>query len=249
MNPILAQIYKTGQVLDTKGNPRDAFPASLCHEDGTALHRVVSETKAKTSLEIGMALGVSTLFICQAHHDKGGGRHTAVDPHQEDWWDSIGRLNVTRAGFDDMFRCVEAPSYEALPQLLEAGERFDFVFIDGNHRFEYTLVDFFYVDKLLNTGGCVMLHDPWLPSIRKVLSFILRNRDETYELANEFMGQPRPAWARTRAFLKTWVQEPLDINSARVYAARSFPNHCVLRKTAQQDSESFDQAWDFYRSF
>jgi len=249
VNAILDNIYETGCTSDADGNLREAFPASLCREDGTALYRVVCETHAKRTLEIGMAFGVSTLFICQAHHDEGGGDHTAIDPHQQRWWTSVGKLNVERAGFADMVRCIEQPSYEVLPKLLEAEERFDFVFIDGNHRFEYTLVDFFYIDRLLNVGGHVMLHDPWLPAIRKVLSFVLRNREQTYEIAPEFVGGPHRTWGWFRAFLKTWVQEPLDFNSARVYAARPYFNHCVLKKIAEHDPESYDQAWDFYRSF
>jgi len=32
----------------------------------------------------------------------------------------------------------------------------DFAFIDGNHVFEYVLVDFFLIDKLLRPGGAII---------------------------------------------------------------------------------------------
>jgi len=69
---------------------------------------------------------------------------------------------------------------DALPRLCAEGERFDFVFIDGRHLFDCVLVDFFYVDRLLEVGGYVALDDLWMPAVRKVKSFILRNR--SYEL-------------------------------------------------------------------
>ena len=44
---------------------------------------------------------------------------------------------------------IEKKSYEAMPELLKKGEEnYDFIFIDGWHTFDYTLVDFFYSDKL-----------------------------------------------------------------------------------------------------
>jgi hypothetical protein len=48
-----------------------------------------------------------------------------------------------------VLRFYHAPSDEVLPRLCAQHERFDFAFIDGNHRFDYVLVDFFYIDKLL----------------------------------------------------------------------------------------------------
>lgn len=249
MNPVLQQIYETGHVINEDGTKREAFPAGLPQQDGQTLYNIVKDTKPARTLEVGMAFGISTLFICDGLSENGGGSHTAIDPWQEKWWKRVALLNAERAGYKDMVRFFAAPSYEVLPQLLGAGERFDFIFIDGNHRFEYTLVDFFYADKLLNTGGHVMLHDPWLPGIRKVVSFIAANRANDYEPAEAYMPEKPNAVQRLRLFQHHMRDEPYDIQAARYFSANRFHNFCVFKKTADPGQESFDQAWDFYRSF
>jgi len=249
VNPVLDEIYKTRIVTDDEGNTRDAFPASIQYADGQALYDITSQTKATRTLEIGMAFGLSTLFVCQAHKDKGAGHHTAIDPWQKRWFNNIGLRNVRNAQLDGDFRFFEAPSFEALAELGSKGERFDFVFIDGNHRFDYTLVDFFLVDKILNVGGHVMLHDPWMPSIRKILSFILRNRADSFELVPEFGGGQRSMGKALLKFAWDLRKNWIDPGSALIFARHRFNNYCMLHKTADFDEEAFGQQWDHYAPF
>ena len=63
-----------------------------------------------------------------------------------------------------------------LPKLLEKGVVLDLAFIDGWHTFDYTLLDFFYIDKMLRPGGVVLLHDRSWPSKQKVMRFIKTHR-------------------------------------------------------------------------
>lgn len=249
INEFIENIYATKEVFGPDNRPRDAFPASLPYEDGKALYTLITKAQSRQTLEIGMAYGISTLFMLQGHQDNGGGEHVAIDPYQSTWWEGIGLLNVERAGFDGMFQCIEAPSFVALPQLLAQDKKFDFIFIDGNHRFEFTLVDFFYADKLLKPGGHVMFHDTWLPSIRKVLSFIYRNRREYYIISNRFNGTPRTGIAFWHMFFKTLKIAPLDIYAARYYAMRRYKRYCVLEKVKERDPEEMDSDWNFYRPF
>ena len=51
------------------------------------------------------------------------------------------------------------------------GERIDFAFIDGAHTFDHALVDFFYIDRMLNVGGIVAFDDLGFPCIEKVCRF------------------------------------------------------------------------------
>ncbi len=177
-NALLSKIYETGFVEDADGNSVQAFGPSIPRETGALLYDLVKRGAHKT-LEVGMAYGLSSLHICQAHRDKGGGSHTAIDPFQ-DGWKSIGVLNVRRAGLEDLLRVIEAPSCEALPQLLEKGERFDLAFIDGAHRFDNVILDFFYVDRLLNVGGVVVFDDLGMPPVYDAVSYVIRNR--AYEI-------------------------------------------------------------------
>lgn len=249
MHPLIEEIYRTRIIHDAAGQPRDAFPASLRYEDGQALYRVVKESGAKNSLEVGMAYGVSSLFILQALKENGGTYHASIDPWQEKWWQDIGLLNVQRGGFGDMHQLHRGPSYSVMPDLMKEERRFDFIFIDGNHRFEYTLMDFMYADMLLNTGGYIMLHDPWLPSIRKVISFLITNRSEAYEFVTNYLHPPRNPVAGMKEFLTSVRKNPWDLRVAKFFARKSFDNYCVFRKTKHVEREAYDAAWDQYSPF
>jgi predicted O-methyltransferase YrrM len=249
MNPILDEIYRTGKVRDEQGNVRDAYPAAVKREDGDALHALVRDSAARRSLETGMAFGVATLAICQGLQENGGGHHTSVDPWQRQWYNGIGLTNVKRAGYESMHRFFGEPSYFALPRLLEAGERFDFVFIDGNHRFEYILLDFFYAQRMLDVGGRIVLHDVWLPSVRKVMTFVVRN------LAEGFAVDPRCLWAKASigggvARLAAALRRDIwDLFPACYFARRRFHNYVIFHKIAEIEPEEFDKKWKAYASF
>lgn len=246
MNPLLEEIYASGKVRDAHGTPQDAFPAALAREDGELLTRVTRETGAREILEIGMACGVSTLCLLDGLATPEG-RATSIDPFQTDWFDGIGKLNVERAGFSDRHACIERFSHEVLPELLAEGRRFDLIFIDGNHRFEHTLVDFFYAFRLTPPGGHILLHDvKWLPSVRKVLAYILRS-DIAVESVRAFMPpQPRPL-PRLAEHLWSMVREPRQPLTALTMRQHTFYNVVVLRKTAEQDEVGFAATWDHYR--
>ena len=49
--------------------------------------------------------------------------------------------------------------YSVNASKLFENESLDFIFIDGWHTFDYTLVDFFYSDLLLKIGGIIIIDD------------------------------------------------------------------------------------------
>lgn len=248
MNALIDEIYATRKVRDAQDERLDAFPHAIPYDEGKAMYDLVRATGAQRTLEIGMAYGLSSLFMCQALRDNGGGHHTAMDPWQSNAWASIGVLNVERAGFNDFFRFYESTADDILPLLLRQGEQFDFVFIDGGHLFDYTLLEFFYADKMIPVGGLVMLDDLWMPSIQKVLEFVLANRN--YEFAPEFSPPPKTGLARqlrsARYMLKQLrpgqvvARSPLDY----YYGFGATTRWCVLRKTADDARD-----WQHFQKF
>jgi len=240
MNALLEHIYRTGYVEDAEGNLVDPSLASVSYERGMLLCELVQREKFENTLEIGMAYGLSTLFICQAHHDKGTGRHTAIDPNQDTVFRSVGLLNIKRAGLDNILRFFQAPSYEVLPQLCIAGEHFDFAFVDGMHLFDYVLIDFFYIDKLLTVGGYIVLDDLWMPAVQKVATFALRNR--AYKLVDSPVHKNIPLWKRAARIGRRFLHNPFERGDARVRLIAE--NVCILEKIADDDRQ-----WNFYRVF
>ncbi len=249
MHPVIEEIYASRQVLGPDGKPREAFPASLGYDDGMALYRVIRDTNAKRALEVGMAYGISSLFILQGLDENGGGALVSIDPWQEKWWEFIGVAMVERANFADRHTLHAGRSLAVMPELVKQEARFDFIFIDGNHRFEYSLADFLYADMLLEPGGHVVLHDPWLPAIRKTVSFIATNRADGYELVSQYCQPPRSALGGVWEFLRAVRRNPYDLKVARYFSRKSFANYVVFRKTRHIEPEAYDAAWDFYRPF
>ncbi|MDP7348125.1 MAG: class I SAM-dependent methyltransferase, partial [Phycisphaeraceae bacterium] len=138
-------------------------------EEYAALERLLRDVRPRTTLEIGMATGGSSIEICKTLRDVGGETHVAIDPYQSDpdGWNNQGINNVKAAGFDGLLEPIADFDYLALPKLVEQGRRFDFVLIDGWHSFDYTLVDLFYADLLLNVDGVVAIHDTGWPAVHR----------------------------------------------------------------------------------
>jgi predicted O-methyltransferase YrrM len=239
MNAVLTQIYQTGLVQDAEGNPIRPS-ASVPQEVGRQLYNLIHAENLENSLEIGMAFGVSTLFMCQAHRDKGSGHHTVIDPYQASLFRSIGVLNVKRAGFEELVNFHQAPSHAILPQLLNEGRSFDFAFVDGSHLYDYVMVDFFYIDKLLQVGGYIVFDDLWMPAIRKVIAYIARNR--AYEVLPASSLDQGPPWRRAARIGRRLLQNPLEWDHSGFKL--SADKIAILRKVRQDQRE-----WHFHRSF
>lgn len=186
MNPVLEDIYRTGWCVDLAGKERKVTGA-VPREDALILQEMVRFVKAKTTLETGVAFGLSTLAICETLLEETpsaerrtpiavGVKHYGVDPEQNTAHGGAALASLKRAGLDSVFELLEGPSHLVLPRLLEQGAALDLAFIDGWHTFDYTLLDFFYVDKLLRPGGVVLLHDRSWPSKQKVIRFIKTHR-------------------------------------------------------------------------
>jgi len=149
-------------------------------EQGIWLYNLCRQAKSKKTLEIGLAYGFSTLYFLAAIGENGG-NHTAVDPFQSDWH-GIGSRQSRNLNMSDSFRFIEEKSVPALVHLADRRERFDVIFIDGNHRFDDVLVDFILSAELCAMGGYIILDDMWMPAVRMAVAFVRSNRKDFEEL-------------------------------------------------------------------
>lgn len=180
MNSVLSAILATNATRTASGDGIVKLHSSISPAEGELLQSLVRRLDPTVSLEVGLAYGVSALFICDALTIREGTQHIAIDPNQNGgpWgtpWGGIGIANLRRAGYEDIVRLIEAPSYRALAELEGSGQRLDFAFVDGWHTFDFTLVDFFFIDRMLNVGGIVVFDDAHWPAIRKVCRFVRMN--------------------------------------------------------------------------
>lgn len=144
----------------------------------TALYETVALLAPAHSVEIGMAFGTSSLAILQALEDTGqeGARLVSIDPCQTKDWGGCGVEMVRRARLSSRHEFKQEFDYFALPDMLRAGEQLDFSYIDGWHTFDFTLLDFWYIDRMLQVGGVVAFNDCGFPAVDKVINFVQTHR-------------------------------------------------------------------------
>jgi len=270
MNQVLEGIYRTGKCADLAGKERKVTGA-VPREDALILQDMVRFVKARTTLETGVAFGLSTLAICEAitegrasadyadstdSREPGQSsianrqspipervRHYGVDPEQNTVHGGAALASLRRAGLDSIFELLEGPSHLMLPRLLEKGVVLDLAFIDGWHTFDYTLLDFFYIDKLLRPGGVLLLHDRSWPSKQKVMRFITTHR----------RYKELPVRSATRPGFFRWLRR---VAAAKWHWLRGAPFGIVTSAIGNRPEvaaflklESFEPDHRFFRNF
>jgi predicted O-methyltransferase YrrM len=171
MNELLARILATGIVTTADGEDR-TLHSNMPRLEGELIQAWVAQQQPRRLLEIGFAYGISTLFICEALKSFEGIRYDIIDNSQQTIWESIGIANMERAGYGDVYHLHEEDSVLRLPRMVSEGRRFDFVLVDGWHAFDHTLVEFFYLNRMLDIDGVVLFDDFHTAGIKKLAGYI-----------------------------------------------------------------------------
>jgi predicted O-methyltransferase YrrM len=180
MNAVLDRILETQTVTDgavtlpLRHPDFPSLPVALDDTEGRFLAQIIREVDPAHTLEVGMAYGVSTLYICEAlaglRHPV---RHTVLDPFQSSQWRGIGLRNIREAGFGAFVDLIEERSEFALPRLVERGVRIDFAFVDGWHTFDQVMVEFYYLDRMLRPGGVIAFDDADRRSVNRAIRYAI----------------------------------------------------------------------------
>jgi predicted O-methyltransferase YrrM len=224
-------------------------------EEGDYLYSLVRHYKPAVTLEVGLANGLSALFMTAAHRDNGGnGMHIAIDPFQRTDWQNVGVQLMERAGLGDRLRLVELSSHQALPDLEREGVKVGLAFIDGAHLTDYVFCDFLGTDRLLEVGGLMAFDDSDWPAVKPAIRYAISNRG--YEPAHpEVVVQPPTTelTAKTRAL--RWAAGRVEGLGSRMRpefmksdAELGIEGRCVvLRKTREdtRDSQNPRSHYDF----
>lgn len=176
-------MYGERSVTTVDGNVEslDNIISGIDPSTGEFLAEIILENECHKTLETGLAYGCSAIYILSATKKVGGEiHHIAIDPYQIKGpngrgWKGIGLDSIKSLGWEHVLTFVEDGSLPALTKFIENGLAVDFIFVDGDHRFDGAFIDFILGDKILNVGGIIVFDDMWMPSIRKVSRFIERN--------------------------------------------------------------------------
>jgi predicted O-methyltransferase YrrM len=186
--------YSDGSVPDMDGRPVALAPHSIQREQGEALRDLAIAEGASRTIEVGLALGMSALFLSQAVL-QAGGRHVAIDPFQQESWNGAGLRTLREAGIEDLVEVIEEESQLALPRLVAEGREFDFAFVDGDHRFEGVFLDLYLMTRLVRPGGLIVVDDMWMPAVRMAVAYVEKNLGVALEpdaLPGAFRWRRRP---------------------------------------------------------
>jgi predicted O-methyltransferase YrrM len=142
---------------------------SLTEAETAELQRLAAGNRC---LEVGAAYGYSTVAMALvAEHV------TSVDPHQwlNSWQACVANLRAY--GVADRVAMVSpGDSQTVLPQLFDQGERFDLIYIDGDHEDGTVIHDIGWARKLLSPGGVLVCDDydeVSCPGVRSALDRLL----------------------------------------------------------------------------
>ena len=165
------------------GSTHDVRTVSISIGEGEALRKWVSSEKASKTVEIGLAYGVSALYICEGLIQNGNpdARHVVLDPFQAGRFADCGLQVLEEAGVRTLVEYHAEISQIVLPTFLKEGRQFDLGFVDGNHRFDSVFVDLFFLGRLVRKGGVVILDDYNLLGIKQAVSFFQTNLGWTIE--------------------------------------------------------------------
>jgi predicted O-methyltransferase YrrM len=194
------------------------------------------------TLEVGCAYGLSSLHITSALVGRHGAHHVIVDPDETTAWGGIGVTNLDRAGID-FYELREEPSEIALPHMVKEGEKFDLAFIDGWHTFDQTLIDLYYANRLVKTGGYIIIDDADWISVSKAITYFAK-----YPCWKVVAGAARPVTRVINLFYR--IAQPFaEIFFPRwlydyVYALGKYPSMVALQKVTEDDRN-----WKWFRSF
>lgn len=175
----LCSMYEGNAQLGSEGKLCQldiAANSGIAPQQGMLLYSLVRKIKPENTLEIGLAYGFSTVYFLAGIHANGKGHHVAIDEFQNDW----GGIGATRAEVlgiqPDRFEFFAESSAQSLSRFERENRRFEFIFIDGDHKFDGVLIDFTLAARLCKLGSQILLDDTHMPPVQKAKSFIQKNR-------------------------------------------------------------------------
>ena len=244
MNTLLEGILESGKFLNSKNSAVDVH-STTSREQCDFLQDIIRDNHLKHSIEIGFAYGASTLAITE-EIVKNGGKHVVIDKFQNSAWGGNGIDLLKQAGYSEDVEFHEEFCYMVLPGLLKDERRFDFAYIDSTKQLDWLLVDFFFLDKIMDVNGIIVFDDVTFPGIRKLLRYLCQfpnyqvhaqfpaNRESGTGLKflNKMKSLPRAESILRDEVLRT--DADFGINAHAV----------ALRKTAKDERN-----WDWHVSF
>jgi predicted O-methyltransferase YrrM len=137
---------------------------SIWIEEWAYLYNLVKKHKPKSIIEIGSFYHLSSTAFLKGIEDNKTGHLLSLDisfPNPEFTYPNV------------LWTKLEASSHDILPKLIN---KYDMVFIDGDHSAEAVIKDIKNSLKILSHNGIIVMHDTNYPPTRAAIKSILNDK-------------------------------------------------------------------------
>ena len=195
--------------------------------EGDFLYSLIRAHECRACLEMGFYTGSTALYLSAAVADRGG-QVTSVGLDGEENA-ARGRRLLADQGHGERHRLFQENSNRVVPELFLAGERFDFVYMDGWKTFDHLAFEIYFINRMLETGGVIAFDDSHMPSVRQAIRLLTR-----------YYGYEEVDYAAHNQTRRLRVYQVLTRRSPwRPYRA--------LVRTLDADDQPPSRDWNFYR--
>ena len=141
--------------------------------EGDLIYLLIKQRGYSRCLETGFATGSTARYMLSATENVTG-RVISIDNSQGGHEIEMGKRCIEESGMGSRHQFFEGNSANVIRQLIESGEEFDFVFIDGWKTFDHLAYELFLIDQMLFENGVVFFDDTYLPSVRQTIRLLTR---------------------------------------------------------------------------
>ncbi len=233
--------------VDTPSGERIRLHSSIGSGQGEFLAGLVQQVKPAQSVEIGVAFGLSTLYICEKLSLQAQKTHVLSDPFQNDEvWQGCGLHHIDSAGYRDITRFYEEPGDVVVARMALAGERIQFAYVDADKRFDSNLVYFWWLDKMLDFGGILVWDDCDWPALRRLARLIAQHPNYTVHATygNSRGTLKRRLWEKAKLFGQVSKPDRARV-LLRLNRELGIDFHCIAFRKARDENINWDWQVDF----
>lgn len=156
--------YKKGQLVRIKINVK--------REECEYLYDLVTINKFTKCLEIGMDVGIISIFLCKAVQLTNGLLYS-IDPYQKEKWKNIGLNNITKEKLDKYHIFKSKETYQELVNLIKKFKyKFELIVFNIDESSDMIISNIYFCDLLLKKGGYIVLLNALSSNIINVTSII-----------------------------------------------------------------------------
>ncbi|MDP4285495.1 MAG: class I SAM-dependent methyltransferase [Bacteroidota bacterium] len=247
MLTLLENIF-TSSLIENPQGKMVSLHSHTSRGQGIFLQGIFDQVKPKKTLEIGMAFGISSLFILEKHreYDHPNKSHIIIEPYP---WKGIAEYNFAKAGLFELTDIYYKKSYEILPGLVAENIRIQYAYVDTIKLFDNVMQDIFFIDKMLDVGGVIILDDcggSW-PGIQKAARFL--NSLPHYEFLGGYRKSPLTLKRKIALAVTTFAINLVPFKNRflpgfnlKTNRSLDLEYRCIAFKKKLEDTRSWD--WD-----